>query len=58
MDFKIPRHGYYEAGLEFNRLLNLTLAELGLGFYYRVGPYSLPRFEDNFAAKLRLKLLL
>jgi len=48
------RKGFFESGIELNRLLNSSFAGLGLGAYYRYGPY---RFNDdklNFAYKFTL----
>ena len=47
--------GYYESGLELNRLLVNGISGFGFGFYYRYGPYHLAEFEDNFAIKLSSK---
>lgn len=47
--------GYYESGLELNKLYKLDFSAFGLGFYYRYGPYSLPYFEDNLMLKLTSK---
>lgn len=53
--------GYYESGLEFNNLLSNKIgsikASIGLGSYYRYGPYTLEGFENNFALKLTSKLI-
>lgn len=53
--------GYYESGLEFNNLLSNKIgsinASIGLGTYYRYGPYSLDGFENNFALKITSKLI-
>ena len=50
-----PEKGYYEAGLELNKLYSSTLLNVGLGFYYRMGAYSLPTFGENFALKITSK---
>lgn len=44
--------GYYETGLLINNLVNLRLYTIGIGVFYRWGPYSLPKTEDNFAYKI------
>lgn len=53
--------GFYESGLEFNNLLSNKIgsvkASIGIGSYYRYGPYSLNGFENNFALKLTSKLI-
>lgn len=55
LPIQAPEKGYYEAGLELNKLLSENLVALGLGFYYRMGPYALPAFEQNFALKITSK---
>jgi hypothetical protein len=49
------RHGYYESGLELNKLYKLDFTAFGLAFFYRYGPYSLPEFSDNFIVKFTSK---
>ncbi len=39
---------YYETGVEFRQLW----ANLGLGFYYRLGAYAYPHFGDNLSVRL------
>ncbi len=41
-------HGYYETGLEMNKMWN----GMGIGVYRRFGPYTLPIEIDNWAFKL------
>jgi hypothetical protein len=55
VDCKTLEKGYYESGLQFNKLLNLQIYTLGLAFYYRYGPYTLPNGWDNLAVKFTLK---
>jgi len=43
--------GYYESGVELNNLLSISFMQLGVGGYYRYGPYSLPTASDNFVFK-------
>ena len=56
--FKTLEQGFFESGLELNRLYVGNFIGLGLGFYYRYGPNSLQHFEDNFALKLTSKFAL
>jgi hypothetical protein len=58
VDYKTLEKGYYESGLQFNKLLNLKLYTVGLAFYYRYGPYTLPDGWDNLAVKFTLKFAL
>jgi hypothetical protein len=55
VDYETLDKGYFESGVQFNRLLNLQFYTLGLAFYYRYGPYALPNGWDNLAAKFTLK---
>lgn len=55
LEYKILDKGYYESGLQFNRLLNLQLYTLGLAFYYRYGPYTFQNGWDNLAIKFTIK---
>ncbi|MGP8217348.1 MAG: DUF5686 family protein [Bacteroidia bacterium] len=43
--------GYYESGIELNNLLKLNFLQLGIGSYYRYGPYSLNTVGDNIVFK-------
>jgi hypothetical protein len=45
------RKGYYESGFEINNILRMEFLSLGIGIYYRYGPYALPENSDNFAYK-------
>jgi hypothetical protein len=55
INYKTMEHGYYESGLLINNLLNLRLYSLGVGAFYRYGPYSMPNTIDNIGGKLSLK---
>ncbi len=46
--------GYYESGLLINNLLDLKMYNLGLGAFYRYGPYSFDETMDNFAFKISI----
>lgn len=48
IDFSDARHGFYETGLEINKLYQ----SLGVGAYYRFGPYQLADMSQNWAIKL------
>jgi hypothetical protein len=54
INYKTLDKGYYESGFLINNLLNLRIYSLGVGAYYRWGPYSYPRFEDNIALKISI----
>lgn len=46
--------GYYESGLLINNLINLGLYKVGVGTFYRWGPYSLDKTGDNFSYMVSL----
>ncbi|HPS63539.1 MAG TPA: DUF5686 family protein, partial [Bacteroidales bacterium] len=46
--------GYYESGLLVNNLINLQLYKVGIGAFYRWGPYSFDKTLDNFGFKVSL----
>jgi len=48
------RKGFFESGVEMNRILNSSFAGLGLGVYYRYGPYRFSTDKLNFAYKFTL----
>ena len=51
--FETPKHYFHETGVEVN---NILLKNFGLGVYYRLGAYSLPKFEDNLYINLTFNL--
>jgi hypothetical protein len=51
----IPK-GYYEAGLLVSKLLKLNFLKLGVGAFYRMGPYRFDSFKDNVALKVTVDL--
>ncbi len=53
VDPEAPSRGYFESGVEVNRIYDA----LGLGVYYRMGPYSLPTFSKNLAIRLTTKFV-
>ncbi len=44
--------GYYESGLLINNLINLQIYSIGIGAFYRWGPYSFDNVGDNFGYKV------
>ncbi|MEI7981112.1 MAG: DUF5686 family protein [Bacteroidota bacterium] len=46
--------GYYESGLLINNLVNLKIYTIGIGAFYRWGPYSMDNTGDNFAYKISM----
>lgn len=54
IDPKEMKLGYYESGLLINNLVNLQLYKIGIGAFYRWGPYSFNYAGDNFAFKIAM----
>ena len=50
-NFKTMEKGYFESGFVVKGLLDLPLVKVGLGAFYRYGPYSFDKVWDNFAWK-------
>jgi hypothetical protein len=48
------RKGFYESGIELNRILNSSFVGLGFGTYYRYGPYRIDIARQNFAYKFTI----
>lgn len=49
---KVMDLGYYESGLLVNNLVNLKIYNIGIGAFYRWGPYGFNNVGDNFAYKV------
>ena len=54
IDPKVMNLGYYESGLLINNLINLKVYTIGIGAFYRWGPYSFDNVGDNFAYKISM----
>jgi len=54
VDFNTLEKGYYESGILLNNLLDLKLYSLGLGVFYRYGPYGFDDMADNISGKFTL----
>jgi hypothetical protein len=48
------RKGYYESGIELNKILSAGIAGFGFGTYYRYGPYAFSTNKLNFAYKFTI----
>ncbi|NVO20097.1 MAG: carboxypeptidase-like regulatory domain-containing protein [Bacteroidetes bacterium] len=57
-EIKTMEKGYFESGLVINGLLNLYLSKIGVGAFYRYGPYAFPDWKDNVALKMTLTFIL
>ena len=55
VSMKSMEKGYFESGLMIDNLLSVRdLMALGVGFFYRYGPYAMSSWKDNFAVKVSL----
>ena len=52
LSFTPLREPYLESGLLIENLLRSGFTSLGVGAFYRYGPYALPKAGDNLAVKL------
>jgi len=48
------RQGYYESGLLLNNVISSTFSGIGVGAFYRYGPYAFAHTKDNLRLKLTL----
>jgi len=51
------RRGYFESGLVIDKLINLGVTGLGIGAFYRYGPYSFNSFRENLALKIAISFV-
>lgn len=58
IDFNTLEKGYYESGLLFNSILNSGLSQLGLGVFYRWGPYAFTEWDENISYRLTTSMKL
>lgn len=56
VSFETMNKGFFEAGIVFDNLLNLSLAQYGFGVFYRIGAYKYSNEWNNLAFKLSLRL--
>jgi hypothetical protein len=54
---KTMNKGYYESGIELNNLLTVSFMQLGVGSYYRYGPYSLPTVSNDLVFKFTVYIV-
>jgi hypothetical protein len=50
--------GYYETGFVMDNLLKINFLRLGVGYFYRLGPYMFINEWDNMAIKLSMQIKL
>ena len=46
--------GYYESGIVIDKIIHAGISKVGLGAFYRYGPYSYDDIMDNFAFKISI----
>lgn len=56
MEFKTMEKGYFELGAMIHKLLCVSLVGVGVGVYWRFGPYALERLSDNFSFRMSLTI--
>ncbi len=49
--------GYFESGLVINKIIRLTFTDLGIGWFYRYGPYAMPTANENMAWKIAFQFV-
>ncbi|WP_187270015.1 DUF5686 and carboxypeptidase-like regulatory domain-containing protein [Pontibacter qinzhouensis] len=54
--FNTMSRGFYESGLLLNDIIASPFSGVGIGFFYRYGPYALEKASDNFRIKLTTSL--
>ncbi|MCC6691656.1 MAG: hypothetical protein IT235_09000 [Bacteroidia bacterium] len=55
---KTMEKGYYESGVVFDNLLKINFTRLGVGCFYRYGPYANSSFDENIAMKITFGIIL
>lgn len=58
LEIKDTQNGYYESGIQFDNLIKSNLSSIGIGVFYRYGPYHLSETLDNFAFKATVGIAL
>ncbi|WP_242922135.1 DUF5686 and carboxypeptidase-like regulatory domain-containing protein [Pontibacter liquoris] len=56
LPYKTMRKGYYESGLLLNNILQTTFSGIGIGAFYRYGPYAAQAPKNNIKLKLTATL--
>jgi hypothetical protein len=56
-ELKDAQKGYYESGVQIDNLLVSNFSGIGVGAFYRYGPYHLPDMRQNFAFKITSSLV-
>ncbi|MDD3877756.1 MAG: DUF5686 family protein [Bacteroidales bacterium] len=53
--FTIPTKGFYESGFVIDNLLKSSIVGMGVGAFYRYGPYSFGSFKENISVQMSFK---
>lgn len=56
LEYPNMRKGFFESGLMLNNVISSAFSGVGVGAFYRYGPYALPRGKDNLRIKLTATL--
>lgn len=56
IEIKAPENGFIESGLLLKNLIKMPGMKLGIGVFYRYGPYQFDQFKENMALKLTLSI--
>ncbi|WP_439880605.1 DUF5686 family protein [Pontibacter sp. MBLB2868] len=54
--FSTMNKGFYESGLLLNNIISSTFSGIGVGAFYRYGPYAFDKAKDNLRVKLTLTI--
>ena len=49
--------GYFESGIVINKMIRLGVTDLGIGWFYRYGPYTMPTANENMAWKIAFQFV-
>ncbi len=52
LEYPNMRKGFFESGLMLNNVISSAFSGVGVGAFYRYGPYALPTAKDNLKLKL------
>ncbi len=55
--FRSMRKGFFESGLMLNNIISSPFSGVGVGAFYRYGPYALQNSRENLRIKLTVSLL-
>ncbi|MDX5418310.1 MAG: DUF5686 and carboxypeptidase regulatory-like domain-containing protein [Hymenobacteraceae bacterium] len=56
LEYSDMRKGFFESGLMLNNVISSAFSGIGVGAFYRYGPYALPTEKDNLRVKLTATL--